>query len=81
MNAETIKAVDLLTAADCTFSLARHGRRVELLAAVLRDHPDARVEYCADEKTGSRYGNAACRKGRAVKIGYTSFQTQWWAVW
>jgi hypothetical protein len=40
----------------------------------------ARIETCADEKTGQRYGNAACRRGRAVKLGRTTYQYQVWAV-
>lgn len=28
-----------------------------------------RIEECADEKTGVRYGNAQCRRGKAHKIG------------
>ena len=55
--------------------------RIRKLAAVLAAHPSPKLEYCSDEKTGTRYGNAKCRRGRAAKIGYSSHKYQLWAVW
>lgn len=46
-----------------------------------------RVEECADEHTGHRYGNARCRRGRAWKLGGGGrnkgdrYAYQIWAVW
>ncbi len=40
-----------------------------------------RLEECGDEKTGVRYGNAKCRRGRAEKIGQSAYKYQIWAVW
>jgi len=42
----------------------RNARRILKLARVIMSHPEARVEFCADESTGRRYGRAACRAGR-----------------
>ena len=55
--------------------------RVAKLAAVLAEHPRVQLETCADERTGARYGEAACRTGRAVKVGYRTHHYQIWAVW
>lgn len=55
--------------------------RVAKLAAVLAEHPNASLETCGDEKTGRRFGQAACRRGRTVKIGSSGFKYQIWAVW
>ena len=55
--------------------------RVAKLAAVLAAHPGASLETCGDESTGRRYGEAACRRGRAVKIGSSGSKYQIWAVW
>lgn len=40
-----------------------------------------RVEFCADEKTGRRYGKAKCRVGRCIKLGHTTYRNQVWLVW
>jgi hypothetical protein len=61
--------------------------RIERLAAVLHEHPDAQLEVCGAEKTGHRYGAAACRRGRSSRIGSTTDRFvglsgyQIWAVW
>lgn len=55
--------------------------RVAKLVTVLAEHPQAQLETCADERTGARYGEAACRAGRAVKLGYSTNHYQIWAVW
>ena len=60
--------------------------RVERLATVLAEHPDARIEVCRNERTGHRFGNRKCRAGRCSKIGSTSTDGQGsgyqlWAVW
>lgn len=55
--------------------------RMAILARVLAEHPNARVEVCSDERTGRRYGQAACRRGRAVKLGRRTYHYQVWAVW
>lgn len=59
----------------------RYNAQREKLAAVLTEHPSARIEVCSDEKTGVRYGQAKCRAGRCRKIGHTTFVRQLWAVW
>ena len=64
-----------------TYDPSRHAARIAALVAILRLHPDARVAVCADEKTGQRYGRARCRAHRSEKIGYTTFDRQFWAVW
>jgi hypothetical protein len=64
-----------------TYDPSRHAARIAALVAILRLHPDAHVEVCADEKTGQRYGRARCRAHRCAKIGYTTFDRQFWAVW
>jgi hypothetical protein len=46
-----------------------------------------RIDECQDERTGRRYGDAACRRGLAVKIGSggrhkgSRYAYQLWAVW
>lgn len=46
-----------------------------------------RIEECTDEKTGVRYGEAVCRRGRCAKIGGggrnkgSKYAYQLWAVW
>ena len=55
--------------------------RAATLTRVLADHPDAQVEVCSDERTGRRYGEAKCRRGRAVKLGHRTYHYQVWAVW
>ena len=72
-----VRAIVLLLDADVTLT----ERRIELLSAVLLEHPDARIETCRDELTGTRFGEAQCRAGRAKKVGYVSYQYQVWAVW
>jgi len=56
-------------------------QRVDKLAAVLAAHPDATLATCCDERTGARFGEAKCRRGRAVKIGRSTFRYQLWATW
>ena len=75
------RAVQLLALAGYRYNPARHGQRLARLVGVLNEHPDARVESCSDERTGVRYGNAVCRKGRCARIGGTAFRYQLWAVW
>ena len=75
------RAVEMLREAQGGYTEARHARRADALAAILTEHPDARVESCADEHTGKRYGQAACRRGRCQKIGHTTHDRQYWAVW
>ena len=60
--------------------------RVARLAAVLAEHPDAVVEECANERTGHRYGQRHCRRGRCMLLGHTCTDGrgsgyQLWAVW
>ena len=55
--------------------------RVAKLVAVLAEHPQVQLETCADERTGTRYGEATCRAGRATKLGYRTNHYQVWAVW
>jgi len=75
------QAERLYREADPSYRLGRHRCRVARLARVLLSHPEAVVESCLDERTGCRYGRAACRRGRAEKIGYTTHSVQFWAVW
>lgn len=65
-------------------------RRQALLRVLARlsaaDAARLRVEECADEKTGVRYGLARCRAGRCYKIGggknkESHHAYQLWAVW
>jgi hypothetical protein len=41
----------------------------------------ARLEECADERTGARFGRAQCRRGQCIKIGNSRFRYQLWLVW
>lgn len=66
-----LRALVLLQEAGIPYNPGRHRQRLQRLMDILKDHPNAFVEVCADEWTGSRYGDAACRRGRAVKIGGT----------
>ncbi len=51
------------------------------------DRGRLRLEECADERTGARYGDAKCRRNRAVKLGGggrnkgSRYAYQVWAVW
>jgi len=61
-------------------------RRVQRLAAVLADHPDAIVVACCNEKTGVRFGKRLCRVGRCRALGHTCTDGQGsgyrlWATW
>lgn len=65
--------------------------RMEKVCRAIRDYcPDPvtmHLEECSDERTGRRYGDAHCRKGRAVKIGGggrnrgSGYAYQVWLVW
>jgi hypothetical protein len=66
--------------------------RVERLRALLAElSPEKiarlRVEECCDEKSGRRFGDAKCRRGRAQKLGGggrnrgSKYSYQVWAVW
>lgn len=53
-----------------------------------KERKKVRIEFCHDEKTGVAYGNAACRIGRAIKLGgggtrrfYDGTSYQCWMVW
>lgn len=41
----------------------------------------AQFSTCSDEKTGSRFGAAKCRRGRCAKIGHRTFEYQLWLDW
>lgn len=66
-----------------------YGQQASRLASVLENHPNARLEACADENTGLRFGRADCRRGRCKKIGSSGWSSsqpgshayQLWAVW
>lgn len=50
------------------------------------DMTSARIEQCADERTGRRYGERKCRRGRCVKLGSGGRNRgqvgyQLWLVW
>lgn len=82
------RAREMLRNAQGEYIAHRHVGRLARLMAVLRRHPDARVEICGDENTGRRFGQAVCRTGRCEKIGHTSRSPafagrpyQVWAVW
>ncbi len=77
----TLTAIAIYEASGHTYVATRHRSRIEALVKVLAEHPETRVEFCADERTGQRYGQAQCRAGRCEKIGYTTFTEQAWAVW
>ncbi len=77
----TEKATEMYRASDPDYHPTRHALRIEKLAAVLANHPEARLEWCGDENTGRRYGRAKCRAGRCAKIGHTTYRQQVWAVW
>lgn len=63
------------------FTSKQQARRIEKLASVLEDCPNAVLVRTCDEKTGERYGKRQARAGRrAVKIGYTTYRYQLWAV-
>ena len=66
--------------------------RYDALCSAIRGIQDieevarATVEECADEKTGLRYGQAACRRGRCAKLGSGGRNKgqrgyQVWLVW
>lgn len=59
--------------------------RYHLLQVVLSKFPDARVVECSAERTGRRFGRAACRAGRCIKLGGggrgSARAYQLWAVW
>jgi hypothetical protein len=81
-------ATQMLRAVQGDFHPARHANRLRILRYVLFHHPNAQLVRCRDEHTGSRFGRAQCRRGRAVKIGNTSYSHslrgtpyQLWAVW
>lgn len=59
----------------------RRNGQVERAKAVLAQHPEAVLLVCADEKTGVRFGDRACRRGRAMKLGHTTYSYQLWASW
>jgi len=58
-------------------------KRVAKLAQVIaaQGHDMVRLEVCADEHTGRRFGEAQKRRGRTRKIGYTTYAYQLWATW
>ena len=49
----------------------------EILAA----HPEAVVIEIDDEWTGKRFGGTDKRRGRAIKIGHTTYVSQTWVSW
>ena len=66
----------------------RTARLIRLMAELDFDQLERlRIEECCDEKTGKRYGQAACRSGRCEKIGGggrnrgNRYSYQVWAVW
>lgn len=70
------------------YTFARASRISHALSALDIDALNrAHIEECADERTGRRYGNAACRKDRCVKIGSggrnrgQKHAYQLWLVW
>jgi hypothetical protein len=64
-------------------------RRIKNLKQVIANHPNEniRIEECADERTGCRYGGAKIRSGKCIKIGGggrnrgQKWAYQVWAVW
>ena len=79
MNTEQ-RAQKMLTTIHGTWH-PRYNHQRTKLAAVLTEHPEARIKCCSDERTGAWFGKAKCRVGRCVKIGNTTFVRQYWAVW
>ena len=55
--------------------------RMARLQDVLEQHESVTLHVCGDEHTGARFGNAQCRRGRAKKIGSSTFKYHVWAVW
>ena len=65
--------------------------RVQILRTALEsgsvDIQRLRLEECADEQSGRRYGLARCRVGRCIKLGGggrnkgSRYAYQVWAVW
>ena len=49
--------------------------------AVLAQHPEAVVLKVEDEPTGCRFGDAPHRRGMAIKIGRTTYNSQTWVSW
>lgn len=59
----------------------RHKGRKKTLIKVLKEHNNVSVHSCKDEYTGKRFGKAKCRVGRCIKLGHTTNERQYWAVW
>ena len=77
MNDMTATAVDMLA----DMPGGKTPQRLNKLTKILADHPDATLSVCGDEHTGVRFGEAKCRRGRAAKIGHSTFRYQIWATW
>jgi hypothetical protein len=61
-------------------------RRLQLAQEILdkltpAEQGRARLEECADERTGIRYGQAMRRRGRCGKVGRSTYSYQVWLVW
>ena len=77
---------------DWNVSGGKNGRREAIVNSILanlstEELAKVRLEECADEKTGQRYGQAACRRGKAFKVGSggrnknSGYAYQVWLVW
>lgn len=77
-----INDIDLVTKPyrKCQFRNQDQNLRISQFIEVLKQHPNAALECCADEYTGYRYEKTKCRKGRCKKIGKGKGY-QLWAVW
>lgn len=75
-----IRAIEMLESVQGTYT-GQHINRAAALADVLVEHPRATLVMCCDERTGKRFGQAKCRRGRCVKIGSTTYKYQLWAEW
>ena len=54
--------------------------QVELMRAIVAEHPHAIAVEVADEKTGLRFGRRHCRLGQCQKIGGAR-QPLWYQIW
>lgn len=57
--------------------------KLSLLLSCMDDDDLDRLRFtiCSDEKTGQRFGRRACRIGRCLKLGHSSYKYQIWADW
>jgi hypothetical protein len=84
------KAIYLLVNAGWSYHHSRSAQVDKVWEQLKVLNPDqlgkARIEYCADERTGNRYAEANCRLGCCKKIGSSGNwakhnRQQIWLVW